>query len=111
MNTVELTEAIILAAGERGHLLVRNNSGRARFLNDDGSTRWVQYGVGPKGGGGADLIGLRAPDGKMISIEVKVGADKPTDAQIKWRRWVEMRGGLAGVARTVEDAIEIMERK
>lgn len=108
MNTADLTNAIILAASERGHLLARNNSGVAKAKNKDGSIRYTRYGVGPVGGGGGDLIGL-SRDGIFLSVEIKVGKDRQTDKQKMWQQWVVMRGGRAGVARSVEDAIKIME--
>lgn len=107
MNTHQLTEAIIMAASERGHLLVRNNSGVAKFKRG-GKPYVVAYGVGPVGGGGGDLIGL-TKDGIFLSVEIKVGRDKLTDKQKMWINWIAMRGGRAGVAKSVEDAIEIME--
>lgn len=103
MNTVELTDAILLAAADDGVLLVRNNSGVARHVKD-GKTWFVRYGVGPQGGGGGDLIGLRRSDGKFVSIEIKVGRDKSDKDQLKWRRWVLAGNGLAGEARSVEEA-------
>lgn len=108
MKTAELTEAIIIAGSEIGVLLCRNNSGLAKH-NKSGKSWFVAYGVGPTGGGGGDLIGLRSPDGKFVSIEIKVGNDVRSENQKKWHRWVIMRGGLSGIARTVEDAISIMQ--
>lgn len=107
MNTHQLTEAIIMAASERGHLLVRNNSGVAKDKGKNG-VRYTRYGVGPVGGGGGDLIGL-TKDGIFLSVEIKVGRDKLTDKQKMWISWITMRGGRAGVARSVEDAVKIME--
>ena len=104
-NTAELTQAIILAASEAGHLLCRNNSGVARF-----KTHTVRYGVGTLTGGGGDLIGL-TKDGIFVSIEIKVGKDKQTPLQKTWEGWILMRGGYVGVARTVQDAIDICEGK
>lgn len=107
MTTAQLTEDIIMAASERGHLLVRNNSGVARFKRN-GKPYVVRYGVGPVGGGGGDLIGL-TKDGIFLSIEVKFGKDRVTEKQKLWITWVTMRNGRAGVARSVDDAIKIME--
>ena len=105
MNTAELTEAILLAASERGALLVRNNSGVARFKD-----RVVRYGVGTTQGGGGDLIGL-THDGIFLSIEIKVGNDRLKKLQDTWRSWITMRNGRAGIARCVQDAIDIIEGK
>ena len=105
-KTSELTEAILIAASEHGARLHRNNSGIATY-NHGGKVSKVRYGVGPVGGGGGDLIGWTS-DGRFLSIEVKVGRDKQSEAQKKWERWVNMGGGRAGVARSVEDAIAII---
>lgn len=103
-TTIELQDAIMLAAAEDGVRLFRNNSGVARFKRKDGKTAFVRYGVGPAGGGGGDLLGWRMRDGKFVSVEVKIGYDKSDEDQLKWRRWVLAGNGLAGEARSVEDA-------
>jgi hypothetical protein len=103
VTTAELTEAILLAASERGALLVRNNSGVARYKN-----HVVRYGVGTHRGGGGDLIGL-THDGIFLSIEIKVGKDSQRKLQKQWQNWITCRNGRAGVARSVEDAIRIIE--
>lgn len=102
-KTSDLTNDIVAALSERGHLLCRNNSGVARFPG-----RVVRFGVGPVGGGGGDLIGLTAW-GQFISLEVKVGRDKQSDKQAKWQAWVRRRSGIAGVVRSVDDAIDLIE--
>jgi hypothetical protein len=104
-TTVELTDAILLAAADDGVRLFRNNSGVAVFVDPKTKKkRHVRYGVGPRGGGGGDLIGWRMRDGKFVSIEIKVGLDQSDEDQLKWRRWVLAGNGLAGEARSVEDA-------
>lgn len=107
MNTTELTQAIMQAASDNGCRLFRNNSGVA-VHKKDGRTYRTAYGVGPQGGGGGDLIGWTAT-GRFASIEIKIGRDKQTEAQKKWERWVIAGGGVAGVARSVEDAIAILK--
>lgn len=106
-NTAELTEAVLLAASEIGARLHRNNSGSA-MREHNGKVRRIRFGVGPVGGGGGDLIGW-CRGGRFASIEIKFGRDKQTDAQKKWERWVIMGGGVAGVARSVADAMAILE--
>ena len=108
MNTAELTAAIIQAASDEGHRLFRNNSGRMKTIYK-GRERWVSYGVGPTSGGGADLIGW-CKGGRFASIEIKVGHDKQSEAQKTWERWVIAGGGVAGVARSVEDALLILSQ-
>lgn len=103
MNTAQLTEEILIAASEAGHRLFRNNTGKLQ--NKAG--QWIAYGVGPRNGGGSDLIGWCA-GGKFAAIEIKVGRDKPTSDQLKWIDWVNAGGGRAGVARSIEDALKIL---
>lgn len=106
----ELVDAIIFAASESGLArLFKNHSGVAKYRNEKtGRTSHVPYGVGPKGGGGGDLIGWRMGDGRFVSIDAKVGDDVMSDAQLKWARWVNEGGGLAGEARDVADAIHLI---
>lgn len=106
MNTTDLTAAIMQAASENGARLFRNNSGVATYKRK-GKPYVVRYGVGPAGGGGGDLIGWTA-DGRFASIEIKVGRDKQSADQKKWESWVIAGGGVAGVARSVEDALKIL---
>lgn len=106
----DLVDAIQFAVSESGlGRLFKNHSGVAKYRNErTGKVSHVPYGVGPKGGGGGDLIGWRAGDGKFISIDAKVGSDKLSDQQVKWARWVTHGGGIAGEARTVADAIRLI---
>jgi len=106
MNTHELTEAIVLAASDAGARLFRNNTG-SYLASYKGKKRKIKYGVGPADGGGGDLIGWTA-SGRFASIEIKVGRDTQSEGQKKWERWVIAGGGVAGVARSVEDALKIL---
>ena len=105
VTTAELTEEILLEASECGHRLFRNNSGKFQ----DKRGQWITFGVGPKNGGGSDLIGW-CSDGKFAAIEIKVGYDKPTAAQLMWISWVNSGGGRAGVARSVQEALDILKK-
>lgn len=105
-DTRKLTEDIILAASEHGARLFRNNSGIATYKRNGRVTR-VRFGVGPVGGGGADLLGWTS-DGRFLSIEIKAGKDRQTKQQKMWEAWVKSGGGRAGVARSVDDALVIM---
>lgn len=81
------------------------------------SPRRVQFGLG---GGTSDLIGLRSieitPDmvGKRIATFVAVEAKGPrartTDQQKTFIEVVNSLGGRAGLARSVDDAREVLTR-
>lgn len=110
MNHGELIDAIILEASEQNIArLFKNHTGVARYRDKvTKKVSTVKYGVGPKEGGGYDVIGWRMSDGKFVSIDAKVGKDKLSPSQIKWGKWVRAGGGIAGEARTVEQAMELI---
>lgn len=109
MTHSELISAIILAASEQDlALLWKNPQGAGMVARKGQKPTFMRWGVGPACGGGLDIIGLRNSDGKFIAIDAKVGRDKLSEKQIKFIRWVTMRGGVAGEARSVEQAIELI---
>jgi hypothetical protein len=91
--------------------LFRNNTGTLK----DQHGRPVQFGLCK---GSADLIGYRSititPDmvGQQVavftSIEVKTPTGRVRPEQQAWLDTVQAAGGIAGVARSVEDALRIM---
>jgi hypothetical protein len=91
--------------------LFRNNTGTLR----DQHGRPVSFGLCK---GSADLIGYRTvtitPEmvGQQVavfaSIEVKTPAGRIRPEQQAWMETVQAAGGIAGVARSVEDALRIV---
>ena len=87
--------------------LLRNNTG----VLQDKNGRPVQFGLAK---GSADLIGWKTvtvtPEmvGQQVavftSIEVKTPTGRIRPEQERWMRVVQAAGGIAGVARSVEDA-------
>lgn len=109
----DIQQRIRLAVGSRSDLrLFRNNTGT---LPDPRTGRPVQFGLAR---GSADLIGWRTititPEmvGQRVavftSIEVKTTTGHLTPAQQAWMGTVRTAGGIAGVARSVRDAEEIL---
>ena len=78
--------------------------------------RYVKYGLHV---GSSDLIGWKSieitPDmiGKRVavfaSVEVKTETGKPTAEQKNWIDQVRKAGGIAGVVRSVDDAVRLLE--
>ena len=108
-----LLQQIRLALGTRTDLrLYRNNCGT---LPDPRTGRPVQFGLAR---GSADLIGWRTititPDmvGQRIavftSIEVKTPTGRIRPEQQAWIACVQQCGGIAGVARSIADATQII---
>ena len=91
--------------------LHRNNTGTLR----DANGRPVQFGLAK---GSADLIGwtTRTITADMVgqriavftSIEVKTPTGRVSPEQRQWLEAVQTAGGIAGVARSVEDALRIV---
>ena len=110
-----IQQEIRLGLGTREDVrLFRNQVGQ---LPDPRTGRPVQFGLAK---GSADLVGWKTvkvtPDmvGQDIavfaSIEVKTPNGKSTQYQQAWMAAVENAGGIAGIARSVEDATEIINR-
>jgi hypothetical protein len=108
-----LQQEIRLAVGTRSDLrLFRNQVGS---LPDPRTGRLVTFGLAR---GSADLIGWRTitvtPEmvGQQLavftSIEIKTPSGRITPQQRNWLHAVRTAGGIAGVARSVGDALQIV---
>jgi hypothetical protein len=53
--------------------------------------------------GTADIVGILAPEGRMVMIEVKTSKGKQRDAQVTMERVVTSMGGAYCVARSLQD--------
>ena len=93
---------ILIALSKAGAIVFRNNVGALQ----DKTGRLVRYGVG--GNGGSDIIGI-CPDGRFLAVEVKKNTGRATEDQLRFIEAVRSKGGRAGVARSVEDALRILE--
>ncbi len=101
MTTESLIQnQIRVGLSKAGHTVFRANVGKVRTA--DG--RYFVTGL-PKGF--PDLFGFR-PDGRIFFIEVKNETGKLRPEQKIFIENIRKRGALAGVARNVEDAIEIV---
>ena len=102
MTTESLIQnQIRVGLSKAGHTLFRVNVGKVKMQNG----RWFETGV-PKGF--SDLFGFRS-DGRIFFIEVKNETGKVRPEQEKFIEQMQKRGALAGVARSVEDAMEIID--
>lgn len=79
---------------------------RGTFQNKNGD--WYTYGLGADGA--SDLIGWKTEKGRavFVAIEVKKPGEGPTEDQQTFIDNVIRMGGIAGVARSVEDALAIL---
>ena len=109
-----LQQNIRLALGQHSDLrLFRNETGK---LPDPRTGRWVQFGLAK---GSSDLIGFKTvkitPEmigqevAQFVSIEIKTERGKLTEVQENWLQKVKSSGGIVGVARSIQDALKIVE--
>lgn len=111
----KLQQEIRLALGQMPDLRIfRNQVGQ---LPDLRTGRPVQFGLAK---GSSDLIGFKTIEiteehlGKKLavftSIEVKTAKGKLSPMQHNWLSCVKQAGGITGVARSVQDAIQIISK-
>lgn len=62
------------------------------------STRLLSFGIAGEG----DLSGWHSPSGRRVAIEVKVGKDKQSEAQIAMQAAMRRGGAVYVVARDIE---------
>ena len=112
-NETKLQRRIMLAISAAGHTVWRNETGRfwtGRVLHKAGSqvtlgnAQMIPCGLSV---GSSDLIGLTS-DGQFFAIEVKAKAGRASKEQLAFIEAVRACGGLAGIARTEEEALRII---
>lgn len=111
MRESDLLKRIQVSASKSGARLLRNNVG---MLKDENGT-YVRYGLGT---GSSDLIGwtpimvtqemVGTTVAVFTAIECKTGYLKTTPEQDQFIAAVLQAGGIAGVARTEKDALDII---
>lgn len=111
----EITNEILVKTAEKGSFLFRNV--RGLFLTLDGKRK---ISAGLQAPDSADCIGITpvliTKDmvgmtlGVFTSIEVKTFTGSLKTGQAKWRDFILSKGGFAGVARSAQDAINIIKK-
>ena len=108
LSEIELQKLIVETLNYSGCLVWRVNVGLIKIENK-GNSRWFRSGVA----GSSDIQGLQKNTGRFIGLEVKLpGKGKksnPTSLQQQFLDNVKEAGGIAGCARSVEDAQEIIK--
>lgn len=93
--------AIMVALSEDGHFVARANVGL--FFTKDG--RPVRSGLPV---GFSDLFGHRAGDARAFYLEVKTPTGRASPQQLAFIAAMQKRGALAGVVRSVEEALAVV---
>ena len=109
----KIMNTILMALSKAGCLLFRNESAGAwvgKVLHKDANqvtltdARMIRFGLAV---GSADIIGI-APCGRFLAIEIKTSKGRPTKEQLRFIEAVNNAGGIAGIARSVEDALKLI---
>jgi hypothetical protein len=97
----DIMRCVMLALSQDGHFVYRCNVGK--FKMADG--RWFDTGLPA---GFSDIAGHRAGDARAIYIEIKTPTGRISPAQAAFIEAMKKRGAIAGVARSVEDARNLL---
>ena len=82
----------------------RQNSGTFQERNRDGTTRYIRANTQR---GMSDIMGALM-DGRTLAIEVKSRTGRMRPGQEEFLATIRQAGGVAGVCRSVEDAIALL---
>lgn len=109
----KLQNLILIALSEAGCTVWRVETAGAwvgRRIHQDGQTvtlanaRMFTTGLCV---GGSDIIGI-APDGRFMAVEAKTETGRVSAEQERFIAAVRQAGGIAGVARSVQDALSLL---
>jgi len=82
----------------------RQNSGTFQERNRDGTTRYIRANTQR---GMSDIMGV-LKDGRTLAIEVKSRTGNMRPGQEEFLQTIRQAGGVAGVCRSVEDAVALL---
>jgi len=107
---------ILLALSEAGCTVWRNETAGAwvgKQIHRDGdqvtltNAHMMTFGLAV---GSSDIIGIHNATGRFLAIEVKTPKGRPTKEQLRFIEAVRAAGGIAGIARSVEEALDLIRR-
>ena len=99
----DLKKLVVEYLNRQGHYVWPTNAGMAFFYDKNGRRSVFRSGFK----GLADVVGM-INGGKFLAIELKVGYNKPSDDQKAFLWKVNEMGGVAFVAYSLEEVIQIM---
>lgn len=106
----------MLALSSAGHTVWRNEVGRfwsGKVIHkENSSVTLANAAMIPVGLclASSDLIGIQADTGRFFAIEVKTATGRASKEQINFINHVKKMGGIAGIARSEEEALELLAR-
>ena len=105
-SEAEILKAILqlLRRHPKVALCWRQNSGTFQERNRDGTTRYIRANTQR---GMSDIMGALM-DGRTLAIEVKSRTGRMRPGQEEFLQTIRQAGGVAGVCRSVEDAVALL---
>ena len=109
----KIQNLILIELSKAGCLVFRNETSGAwvgKVIHKDASqvtltgARMIRFGLAV---GSCDIIGI-APCGRFLAIEVKTKTGRATEQQICFIEAVKNADGIAGIARSVEEALNLI---
>lgn len=97
-----LQNQIILALSKAGCLAWNNDTGAVKCSR---TGRYIKYGLAV---GSSDIVGI-CPDGISLFVEVKTPTGRASKEQRDFIAACRRNGARAGIARSIEDSIRIMQ--
>lgn len=110
----KLQRQIMVALSQAGHTVFRNETGRfwaGKVIHKDGKQVTLNNAMMLPVGlavGSSDLVGVQRDTGRFFGIEVKTKTGRVSKEQAQFIDTINQRGGVAGVARSVQDALELL---
>jgi hypothetical protein len=110
----EIQRKIMLAISEKGHLVFRNETGNfwtGTKIHQEGNVvtlsnaRMVKVGLCT---GSSDIIGITRK-GRFFAIEVKSKDGRASEQQKNFIKAIKLKNGIAGIAKSVEDALSLLD--
>lgn len=114
MKESNIQNLILLALSENDCLVWRVETAGAwvgRVLHSEkglvtlANARMIQAGLVK---GGSDIIGIHKPSGRFLAIEVKTSKGRVSKEQENFIQAVQNAGGISGVARSPQEALELL---
>ena len=111
----KIQRQIMLALSAAGHTVWRNETGRfwtGRIIHKENTSVTLSNAIMIPCGlavGSCDLIGIQAGTGRFFGIEVKTPKGRVSKEQKNFIEHVKKMGGLAGIARTPEEALNLLK--
>jgi len=109
----KIQNLILMKLSEAGCLVFRNETGAGwvgKMLHREAgqvtlaNASMVKFGLMV---GSADIIGI-SPTGKFLAVEIKTSKGRATKEQLRFIEAVNKAGGIAGIARSVEEALNLI---